>query len=239
MPIFERQNKFLHPTEWVNKFGQNADVDTSKEDLVAQGGTVVQPTEARVHNIASSDAKDTNAGAGGVGARTIRISGLDGDFDEVSEDIELDGVSNVATTFSYTRINRMIVLTAGSELDNAGIISATAVTDGTVTCTIPIGYNQSLYALYTIPRNKTGYMTDFYISIDPDVNATVTAQVEVRNLNEVWAVKQIIKINDTLGHVEHEFNPPLEIKSKADVKITVISSAINELVDGGFDIILK
>ena len=115
----------------VYKFGQNVTVGDSVETIWAQGGLYSYPPSATTMTVSSSDTNDTSAG---TGARTVLISGLDGDYNEISETITLNGQTPVTTTNSFIRVNRAIVLTAGSGGANAGIIY---VGTGTVTTGVP------------------------------------------------------------------------------------------------------
>ena len=114
----------------MQKFGHNDDIDTGTvpETIWTQGGLWVPPTAARTHQITSTDVADdyNTPSSGGTGARTLRIWGLDANFVEQTEDINLNGTANVATANTYTRIFRMMVLTAGSNKKNVGDITATA-----------------------------------------------------------------------------------------------------------------
>lgn len=217
----------------VNKFGENVDVDAA-EDVWYQGGTWVAPTAARVHAIVSGDAKDA---AAGVGARTMRIYGLDGDYAEVTEDVTLNGTTPVNTTNSYTRINRMIVLTAGSEGDNAGAITATAASDSTVTASIGAGFNQTLQAIYCVPAGFTGYLMHYYGSVAKLTSATIDLQLWIRPSGQVWQIKHVVSA--TNDYVHHDFDLPLAVTEKSDIRLTAVPSTTNVDVCGGFDLVLR
>jgi hypothetical protein len=115
----------------VFKFGQNASVGNSIETIWLEGGLYVYPPSATTMTVSSSDVNDTSAG---TGARTVLISGLDGSYNEISETITMNGQTPVTTSNSYLRVNRALVLTAGSGGVNAGIIY---VGTGTVTSGVP------------------------------------------------------------------------------------------------------
>ena len=59
----------------LNKFGRNPDIGTATdpEDVWDAGGVWVKPTQARIHDIASTSGNDAAAGSG---ALTIRVYGL-------------------------------------------------------------------------------------------------------------------------------------------------------------------
>ena len=73
-----------HKTQF--KFGFNPlDVDDSLETVWAQGGLYSYLSAATVLKISSSSTNDTSAG---TGARTVTFSGLDANYDEISETID-------------------------------------------------------------------------------------------------------------------------------------------------------
>jgi len=107
--------------ESIYKFGNNPEVADSVETVWPQGGLYSYLTSASVLKVSSSSTDDTSAG---TGARTVELFGLDGDYNEISEVVTLNGQTAVNTTQSYLRINRMVVRSAGSGGANAGIIYA-------------------------------------------------------------------------------------------------------------------
>lgn len=127
-----------------NKFGYNADVDTTTdpEVVAAFGGAFTVLTTASTLTIVSSSDEDSDTGgmvAQGNGARTIRVIGVDANRNEQTEDITMDGTTSVATTTTWLGINRALVLTSGSSDGNVGTITITATTGGSTQATIPAG----------------------------------------------------------------------------------------------------
>jgi len=124
----------------------------------------VAPTQARIHEVVSSDAGDT---LGGAGSRTIRVWGLETwESDESFEDVSMNGLTPVSTIRSYVIIHRVEVLTKGATDVNIGKITVTATVDGTVTAQINVGVGQTLMGIYGIPRGSTGFLTHLYFSFD-------------------------------------------------------------------------
>ena len=161
----------------VIKFGRNPDIDTGStpEDVWDAGGIWVPPTQARVHDVASSSVDDT---AAGTGMRTLRLYGLlDWDTEEVEEDITLNGTSNVATANSYVIVYRMEGLTFGSGGTNAGNITATAQTDGTVTAQITQNQGQTLMAIYGVPSVQYLLAQYWYCSMNRTGGTAASADI--------------------------------------------------------------
>ena len=232
----------------VNKFGKAPDVDTGTATDVWDGadGAIstdvwVPPTIARVHDIVSTLAIDTNSA--GIGARTVEIQGLDTNWDLQTETVNMNGTTNVATANSYRRIFRMKVVTAGTLGINAGKITATAQTDATVTAVIQVGNNQTLMAIYTVPNGKTAYITSYYASFAGATPSTVSGNVRmlIKNVNASNTVFQLKHILGIVGgdRFQHFFAPYYKVTEKHDIKLHMNdSSANNTELSGGFDIIL-
>lgn len=225
--------------ERIIKFGRNADIGTSIEDIWEQGGNWVAPTAARVHNIVSGSTND--ASPSGSGARTIHVEGLDSNGVEIHEDVTMNGDNNVATTKSYTFVSRLKVLTAGSGGENAGAIKATALTDGTVSCSMRIGDNQSTLAVYKIPADKRGWILHFDGSLlDTANNRTAVVGLWVmEDGTSVWNLKHLVGIENrgnTTG--THIFRAPFELAPLSTIKLTGKASAASMDVFGSFDLIL-
>jgi hypothetical protein len=212
----------------VYKFGQNADVGNSLETIWLEGGLYAYPPSATTMTVSSSDANDTSAG---TGARTIQISGLDGDYNEISETIILNGQTPVTTSNSYLRMNRAIVLTAGSGGVNAGIIY---VGTGTVTSGVPVnkyttingdGTNQTLQAFWTVPAGYTAYIYQTNISTGSSsaTPAVLKTLLVVRPFGGVFNTKEVITLSD--GNHLQDYSFPLKITEKSDIEFRAESSS--------------
>ena len=136
-------------------------------------GSTVAPTVARAHALVSGSAADA---AAGTGARTVRIYGLDADWNRQDEEVILDGVTPVNTVGSYLRVFRMRVTSAGAGGINAGLITATAATDATISAAIAIGVGQTLMAVYSVPAGYTARVSGTWFGINRSSPADQTAE---------------------------------------------------------------
>jgi hypothetical protein len=212
----------------VYKFGQNAVVGNSVETIWQQGGLYSYPPSATTMTVSSSNANDTSAG---TGARTVQIVGLDGDYNEISETIILNGQTAVTTTNSFLRVNRGIVLTAGSGGVNAGIIY---VGTGTVTSGVPAniyttingdGTNQSLQSFWTVPANYNAYIYQTNISTGNTSNtpAVLKTLLVARPYGGVFNTKEIIVLTD--GNHLQNYSFPITLTEKTDIEFRAESSS--------------
>jgi hypothetical protein len=137
--------------------GYNANV-TNVEELLWEYSDVYNPIpSAQTVRLSSTSANDTLLG---TGARTVRISGLDALYNEISETLNLNGNTAVSSVNAYRRINKIEVLTAGALGYNAGriFVGIGTVSGGGINNNpqITIAANESVshIAYYTVPNNR-------------------------------------------------------------------------------------
>ena len=218
----------------IRKFFDNADVGTSFEDLWASGGVLSQLTSAETLNIASNSTEDD---VGQTGATEIYIEGVDGSYATVSETVTMDGTSNVLTSNSYLRVQRMRVTGASTAETNVGHITATASTAATVQGCIAPGDGQSTKSQYTVPAGYTGIITDVWISASKGDNAQ--ADLQVKPFGEAWQLKSRLYLYES--QTEHSFDAGVGIliPEKSDIRIQAkaLSGGTSALA-GSYSIIL-
>jgi len=225
----------------VTVFGYNPDVDTSEESVWPNGGTVPHPTVASVLKISSTDAAD--ASPSGTGARSVLITGINANYDQVSETVVLSGQTAVNTVNSYLYVNGLTVTSVGSGGANAGDIN---VGTGTVTAGVPavlydmiaIGYNNRTTGHYCVPAGYTGYLVHGLFTAGQASGSTaITGKLLVHSSNDnIVRVGAITTLNN--GVVQYMFNYPTAIPEKNCVGATAIGSANNNSVSSMFNICL-
>ena len=221
--------------ESIYKFGNNPQVADSIETIWSQGGLYSYLSTATVLKVSSSSANDTSAG---TGARTVELFGLDGDYNEISEVVTLNGQTAVNTTQSYLRINRMIVRSAGSGGANAGIVYAGT---GTVTTGVPAniyatingdGTNQTLMAIWTVPAGYTGYLVQYDVSNGTTSNTPAVCKLLLvaRPYGEVFQSKDVKSLTTGM-HIENTLVIPIEFTEKTDIEVRAVSSSASVAFD--------
>jgi len=234
----------------VNKYGRSKNVDSGVETDIWDGANVTDnqpiwlpPTQARGHSIVSSSANDTLLGSG---AQKIKIFGLvDWDTNEVSEIVEMNGLTPVPTVNNYVIIHRMRPTIWGADGPADGDISATADVDLTLTAKIMAGENQTQMAIYGIPSTAVAYMTRYYVSsIKASTSLSVEVNLVINPIPNVQSLGFIIK--NTLGvtteganYVSQDYKPYNRIQGPAIIKLQCSSSSNDTDVSAGFDLILK
>lgn len=147
-------------------------VNATEEDISDASGLLVMPTTAVSLEVASSD--DTNDKAGGTGALTIRVYGLDANYKWQTEDFTMNGNTAVAGTKTWIFVYGAEVLTAGSTGSNTGTImvadaavtwSGGAASDLTkVFAQITIAHGNSHNGFYCVPAGERYSLTWVHIT---------------------------------------------------------------------------
>jgi hypothetical protein len=242
-PMEVRQGKTPNFTS-VNKFGFATDCDQNVATDIWDGadGTTstdvwVPPTAARTHDLSSTSGNDIEIS--GSGCRTIEVYGLtDWDTAEVSETVTMNGTGNSATSNSYVIIHRMVCRTFGSGATNAGIITATAQTDGTVTAAVKAGEGQTLMAIYGVPSTQNIYLKQIHASILRGVSASGDLTLLVEEDVDLATSGFITKDRFTFENaspVDRLYWVPKKFNGPCIVKLQVSASANNSQVTAGFD----
>ena len=221
-------------------FGYNPDVDQTEESVWANGGTVPHPTVASVLKISSTSNND-DGNPVGTGARTVLITGLDGDYNVVSDTVTLNGQTEVNTTNSYLYVNGFTVLTVGSGEANAGTIYAGT---GTVTAGVPAvvydaiaaGYNNRTTAHYCVPSGYTAFITEGIFTAGQESGSTgITGFLKQHGPDGILRVGAVVAINN--GSVQYDFKYPYRVPEKNCFGASAIGAANNNLVSAFFNVV--
>lgn len=222
------------------KFGFNSDIDDALETVWSKGGLYAYLSGATALYISSSSTNDTVAG---TGARTVKVSGLDSDYDEVSVTVNMNGQSGVSLG-TFIRVNRIEVLTAGSGGVNAGNLhvgseaSPTVGVPATSYAYVAAGDNQTLMALWTVPRNYTAYVTQTDITVaTTQNNKYCTVSLVARPFGGVFNLKDRFVKAESSHHQVYNF--PLKFEEKTDIEFRAIgdSAGADIAISAGIDIL--
>ena len=175
------------PVRGVVIVGENPDIDTTTipETVWEVGGVYDFPTAASVCTIVSTDAADTYGS--GTGGWIILIEGVDENYREQWEVVNLDGVTPVVSTKSYLRVNFFRVVYSGTGMTNAGTISCTV--DSKEVRHITIGESMDHTAVYTVPLGHTFFITSNTFSVvksATNINASLVTHVYVPVTNTTY-----------------------------------------------------
>ena len=232
--------KALAPS--VQKFGSNAGVGTSFEEIWEIGAAYNFLSTAATLYIGSSDALDT--------AVSVTVEGLDANWDLQFIEVALDGtdpqadqvaVITAGGSETWIRVNRAYVSSSTAAVGNIYIADEVPGTwgagglPGTIGNTvayIPIADQQTQQAVYSTPRNKTTAISSWEVS-----NTTAqssAARLQVRLFGEVFRTRSnVIGIaNETF---KKEWSSYVRVPPKSDIQLQAQADAATADFIGEFD----
>jgi hypothetical protein len=234
-----REQIALH--ESFCQFGINTNVATSNETVwIGSSGVYAFPTAAAVMKISSSSNDDD---AAGTGARTVLVSGLNADYAPVEEIVALDGQTAVNTTNSYIRVNKMVVLTAGSGGTSVGNIYAGtgAVNSGVPAVVVNqtgILANETESSFYSVPAGHTAYINAWTMSSgNTTADEWTRFTLRIRPFGGVFGIKAQYHIAAS-GIYECTAVYPLPVPEKSDIDVLAATSDGTASVSSQLQIVL-
>lgn len=129
-----------------NVFGFSTAIGTSFTTPWELGNTDALPL------ISTASPLDVSSSAAGDTTQIVRIIGLDADYNEVAENISLNGTTTVTTTNSYKAINDLVTISGNC------IGDVTAKIGATVYAQITAGAGRNQAAIFTVPAGHSFYL---------------------------------------------------------------------------------
>jgi hypothetical protein len=226
-------------TSYIHKFGRNPNIGGAPETVWMQGGIYTYLTSPSTVYVSSDNGNDA---AGGTGARTVTVQGLDVNYNSVEETLTVGGS---ASTVEFLRVFRAFVVDAGSFGTNIGdvLVSTGAGGGGTVLADIgtigtgsTFGLGQTQLSLYTIPARCTGYLTTWNVGIGA-YNSSATVSLYTREYdsgNLGFRTRDIMDVPG--GYHTRNYGIPLHIPAKTDIEVRAIAST-GTTISASFDLI--
>lgn len=172
----------------------------------------------------NSDIADAN--------KHIVINGLDENYNEISEDLQLTSTS-LSTTKSFIRVFRAYITNGSS-----GNVAAINVLKGASTVLrISAGQSQTLMAIYTVPTGKTGYLYKGVCSAQ--AGADGTGSMFVRYFGETaFRIGHTFEVAGVGGEYVYDFSFPIPIPEKTDIDVRLTTRSNNGRYTAAFDMLL-
>jgi hypothetical protein len=211
----------------VRIYGRNDAVGASSEDIWIGGGNYNFLQTASVLEILSENIED--AGVTGAGARTVRINGLDANYDEITELVSLIGnTTSLPTTLQFLRVNNASVSSIGTPRgSNFNNLTIRVPTANTVVAVIDGGYGDidtseygigiSQLGIYTVPRNNTAYIVNIEVNIESNKSGDINLYTILDTSVETNTRQIIWKASNFSGHISSSFISYYEVPAKSDI----------------------
>ena len=227
-------NKNIDGAFYAEAFGQNIDLGTAVESVWDGGGLYEYITAAEPLIIPGT----ANDNAVGIGARTVRVTGLNALHERIEEDIVVGGGSSTQT---FIRIFRAYVFTAGIERTNHAVLNILGVNSTRLLAQIgvdgtggnSVGRGQTFMAMYTVPAGKTGYIMQWTAgSGKQNTDATTSMYIRPFGTDRAFFVQDLILTSATT--FTKTYITPILVPEKSDIEIRSYSSVNNTPISSSF-----
>lgn len=203
----------------MRKFGDNSDVGTSYENIWPLGNSpaVLWRTSSAALSVASTSASDA---AAGVGARSVEVSGIDGNGAAATVTAILSGTTPVSCG-TWRRVNRIRVASAGTSNANVGNIY---VGSGAFAAGVPAlidsymeaGDGSTLQLFYTVPDGYTlfVYMLNYFCDASKGWDINVKVRMDGGNFGNVVYIGQRSHLYQ--AGESYNYNVPIRVEAMDD-----------------------
>ena len=163
----------------VQPYADNATVGTSFETITNTNADQVLPVIAGADiDLVSGSAADDD---GSTGATAVRVTYLDDNFNQYTQDVTMNGTTEVEMTEqNISFIQKAEVTASGTGLAAAGAITIADVTGGGVHAVIDAGSKESGNCTWKVPAGHTGYVHGFWYDVDAVAAGVGTAEIALQ-----------------------------------------------------------
>lgn len=160
----------------VTALGHNPNIGSgAAADVWEGGGDYPFLAAASQLEVLSASAADT---AAGTGARQVLVSGLDANYNPISEVLTLNGTTPVPTARSYLRVNVLTTTgTPGSGKKNAGDLTLRVVSGGTTLSIARAGDGFGRSGVFSVQAGFTLFIVSEVFTVKSPGGANVNAAV--------------------------------------------------------------
>ncbi len=206
---------------------------TVPEDVWSGGGIYPWLTTSTALEAISDSASDT---AAGIGARTISLSCLDGNYVELaSQVITLNGLTPVAFSVPCFRTQQSLVISAGSNQTNVGNINIRDVGGGTVRAIIPAGYGITKQSQYTVPAGHTLQVVSLYIAALKSTGAALSIDMATYFKSAAGVYRLPVTVSTgSNGVYRHDSLPGITAAEKTDFQLRVMDTSGTANISGAW-----
>lgn len=223
-------NKIAFDVEGEGTLFNNTRLDVTNIGAAGAGAVYVFPAAGGIQMaVRSSSASDASAG---TGIRTVLIHYLDANYAMRSETVTLNGTTLVNTVATnILRVNDFHATSAGSGAQAVGDVTLENTGGTVVYSRIAATHNRARNAVFTIPAGKAGYITHWNGSSGAATGTHYTILTLRATTHENTYYAGLFMVQDSIGTLNGgmniDYDIPLHLPEKTDIKVSAISDAAN------------
>ena len=189
----------------VHVTGYNADIDAGADETVwAAGGLYPWSVWDSLRLVTVVSTSNSDQGS-------VVVSGLDADFNPVTEEINCAGLTPTTGTTQFKRVNSAVYKNGAA--NNAGVVTLTA--NGNIVGLISAGIGQTLNGIYTVPAGHTAYILTGDFSVQKGEDSQV--RFFVRPFGQGFRIAHISECFEST--YRYDFIAPIAMTEKTDLDV--------------------
>jgi len=209
----------------VSIFGYQSAVGNTAIPVWENASTYTYPTSASTLTVVSGSTSD-------VAPAAVLVSGLDSNFNQISEIVVLNGTTGVTTNNSYFRVNSLLMVgVASGQTSNAGAITAKQSSNTLAQINTGIGKSQS--TIYTVPAGYTFYLDLAEVNTSNSYTSSniVTYKVQAKN-NATGVTLAVLQQPFVSIYTANRASGPFAYAEKTDVQWQLVTSTATTIAAG-------
>lgn len=226
----------------IRQFGRNADVGANFTPI-CRSGLYLTPQVGDAVNLRVRAGGNPNDISGGSGAWSITLLGIDELGEPITDVIVTNGSSASAPSKkTFLRLTDAYVQSSGTYASQTAFSHDSTIniesTAGVLWATIPIGRADSEIGAYSVPINRSLFITRVRIQADASNKANIAMFRRPGILETAAPYSAMTLINEfpsLIGELQLDFDPPIKIDQLSDVGFLAKSSTGIISVSTSFD----
>jgi len=201
----------------VSLFGYQPSVTSTSIPIWENATTYTYITSASTLTLVSTSASDDTSAK-------ILISGLDANFNPLSETLAMNGVTGVTTVNSYFRVNSLLMVSPGTgQSTNVGTI--TLKQSSNIVAQINIGIGKSQSTIYTVPAGYTFYLDLAEVNTSNSYTGSTIVTYKVQAINNTTGVKLAVLQQPFVSiYTANRASDPFAYAEKTDIQWQLVTN---------------
>ena len=201
----------------VSLFGYQPSVTSTSIPIWENATTYTYITSASTLTLVSTSASDDTSAK-------ILISGLDANFNPLSETLAMNGVTGVTTVNSYFRVNSLLMVSPGTgQSTNVGTI--TLKQSSNIVAQINVGIAKSQSTIYTVPAGYTFYLDLAEVNTSNSYTGSTIVTYKVQAINNTTGVKLAVLQQPFVSiYTANRASDPFAYAEKTDIQWQLVTN---------------
>jgi len=215
----------IYGHQQVNIFGYQSAVGNTKIPVWENATVYTYITNASTLTLVSTSASDDTVAK-------VLISGLDSNFNQISESLQMNGTTGVTTLNSYYRVNSLVLTSAGTgQTTNVGTI--TLKQSSNIVAQINAGIGKSQSTVYTVPAGYSFYLDLAEVNSSNSYTSSNIVTYSVQAINNLTGVKFVVLQQPFVSiYTANRSSEPFIYTEKTDIQWQLVTSTATTIAAG-------